>query len=182
MGTSLVRDGEPLSFDNEGVDTFAGERLSMDRLNVNARLLSKAAEYDIPADFITQTRFTKDELVEVIDAYRTLVKDVKANCGKLIVRYVGDLKATEYPMSARLFHLAETVSQNEMTSLIEMALSSGQAEVEFINLANVRDIKVKVGHRSVVGVEDELRYADSVINTLLAWTSAECGARLEKDG
>lgn len=181
MPLFLVREGEPLVFDEDGIDTFAGERLSVERIRVNAQMLSKAAEYDRTFDPITQAVWTKHELNDVITAYEKVVDDVKSNCGKLIVRYVGDLKATEYPMTAKLFHLAETVSQDEMTSLIALAMNSGQAEVDFINLRNVRDIKVKVGHRAVVGIEDELRYADTVVQALTAWMSAQCGARL-KDG
>lgn len=179
MSQSLVRDGEALSFDGDGVDTFANERLSMERLRINMQMLSKAAEFNPTADLITQAKWSKDELLAFSLDYQALAGAVKANCGKLIVRYVGDLKQTEYPLSAKLFHLADTVSQDEMSSLLNRALSSGEAEIDFINLANVRDIKVKVGHRAVTGIEDELRYADSVINALTAWMSAECGARIE---
>ena len=104
---------------------------------------------------------------------RDLIAEAMKNEGTLTVRYLGDLKPSTYPIGTHFFHLHDSTSDgNEFSKILQKALlEGGEQEMTFINLANVRDVRIHVGNHRAVGVTDDIGYLTTLCDTLELWAN-----------
>jgi hypothetical protein len=89
--------------------------------------------------------------------------------GRITVRYVGDLKPTEYTTDVEFFAVATGVEQGEFSKLLREAVLSGGGKRTLINLSNVRDIVIDVGHADARNMGAEVSWLSAVADTFKAW-------------
>jgi hypothetical protein len=111
----------------------------------------------------------------VVDEMESLLSAVRHKVTSVEVRYVGDLKPTTYDIDARFFHLAGASTGDDLTKMLRDQLSAGKKEALFINLANVRDIRMTVNQSFVFGIEEDIAAYAEAIEIVNAWASREGG-------
>lgn len=162
--------GEPLRF---GRSDGVGETFSVQRTVVALKLVSKAAEMDVlvlPFDENGQmTPAVAGQFVVLLNAQ---IAQAMKNQGSLTVRFLGDLKATVYPIDTHFFRINPTGGSEDdnFAAMLKKALLSGEKEdMTFINLANVRDVKIHVGNSHITNVSSDLSYLSRLADALQSW-------------
>lgn len=92
--------------------------------------------------------------------------------GRVTVRYVGDLKPTEYTTDVEFFSIASGIEQGEFSRLLREAVIKGGGKRTLINLSNVRDIVIDVGNADVRNFGSEVSWLSAVADTFKAWGEA----------
>jgi hypothetical protein len=101
-----------------------------------------------------------------------MVKVVFDGRGRVTVRYVGDLKPTEYPTDVEFFSIASGIEQGEFSRLLREAVIRGGGKQTLINLSNVRDIVIDAGSSDIRNLGAEVSWLSAVADTFLAWGDA----------
>lgn len=104
------------------------------------------------------------------DSLRDLVSKVADRCGKADVYYVGDLKPHTCSLKSIFFNLSNSSSE-DIRELLEKACTMGESQVEMINMANVRHIKLTVSGVMHTTVHHTLRIIQDYIDACNLWVS-----------
>lgn len=149
------------------------KRFTVQRLLVAISKVTQAAQVEEPKlPFDENGRMEWPVMAGLTNELRKMLDLAYKNQGHVTVRYLGDLKASPYPLDVQFFHLSSDVTQNEFSLMLRETIEkASQEEAVFINLANVRDIKVHVGNQRVIGLNNDLSYLSAFCDALEAWAS-----------
>lgn len=116
-------------------------------------------------------------------ALMRLVDEAIQRTGKVRVRYVGDLKPSEYGLDASFFHLGSNATDEDLKKIVFGKLKEGARSATLINLSNVRDIEISYGGlpEGVMNLEKEVRFIQDVAVLVDDWRANGYGLA-RKDG
>jgi hypothetical protein len=161
-----------------------GPDFSVQRTIAALKLVAKAAEVDpLELPFNDDGIMVPSVLGSFTVSLREQINQALKNQGSLTVRFLGDLKASIYPIDTHFFRInptSEGEDDNFATLLKKALLSSDKEEMTFINLANVRDVKIVVGNNRVVGSSADLSYLTTLADTFDAWDKDPCDVMIHK--
>ncbi len=169
---------EPLRI---GRSDETGQTFSVQRTIVALKMIAKAAEGEV----LTMP-FDENGVMPASVAGRFVVdlseqiKLAMKNQGSLTVRFLGDLKASVYPIDTHFFRInTHSEGEDDFASILKKALLDGKhEEMTFINLSNVRDVKIHVGNSHVMSVVDDLAFLTRVVEAFELWDKDPCNIRL----
>lgn len=159
-----------------------GMLFSVPRVIVAIETVSKAAgAAPIPLPFNDEGLMHYPIIAQLTSDLRDLMAIAMKNEGSLTVRYLGDLKPTTYPIDTQFFHLnASTADGADFSKILQKALMEGnKEELTFINLANVRDVKIHVGNHRAVGTTDDLRFLTTFCEVLESWANDSASIKVK---
>lgn len=137
-------------------------------------MVSKAAEREaVLLRFNDNNTMEYPAIAQLSADLRDLIAEAMKNIGSLTVRYLGDLKPTVYPIGTNFFHLGKTTEDGgEFSKLVQKALfqSAGQ-DITFVNLANVRDVKIHVGNYRASVITDDLSFLTTFCEACEMWAN-----------
>jgi hypothetical protein len=115
-----------------------------------------------PVDF---DAFRRD--VQMMDE---MCQEAQEKMGKMVVRFLGDLKEQSYPLDTVLFNATKDDSHDlDLRAVIRNALlNSGGKEIRMVNLANVRDIRITPGNTNPA-LPDKIKYINEMISVFQCW-------------
>jgi len=98
-----------------------------------------------------------DHLKAILGDVKALLDRAMTKLGKVKVRFIHDLKATDYPTDVHFFHLTDTSSSEDMKSLLRDAMANpGQdGTARLCNMRNVRDVEVKLQSTDLQDVHND---------------------------
>lgn len=161
----------------------SGTKFSVQRVIVAIDTVAKAAEsVPIKIPFDEQGEMGFPTIAQFASNLRDLIEGAMKNEGSLTVRFLGDLKASIYPIDTQFYHLSESTSDGgDFSKLIQKALlSTSKQDLTFINLANVRDVKINVGNHRALNVSDDIRFLTTFCEVLESWADASASMRVQK--
>lgn len=149
------------------------KRFKVARILMATTQVARAAETeDLLLPFDDDGRMDWTAMAGLAVKLRKMLDVAYKNQGHVTVRFLGDLKSSTYPVDVEFFHLGANVTENEFSEMLRRAIQgSEKEEVVFINLANVRDIKVHVGNAQVSGLNADLACLSAFCDALEAWAS-----------
>lgn len=155
-----------------------GATFLVQRTLVALKMVASAAEVE-PLDlpFSNDGEMTPAALGLFAVAINEQIAMALANQGSLTVRYLGDLKPSVYPIDTHFFRINPQAGgeDDNFVSLLKRALLSGdKQDMTFINLANVRDVKIHVGNSHVLNVSADLAYLSRMVETFELWDKDPC--------
>jgi hypothetical protein len=161
-----------------------GRDFSIQRTLVALKMVAMAAEVD-PLDlpFNDEGIITPSVLGMFTLSLREQINQALKNQGSLTVRFLGDLKASVYPIDTHFFRINPTgdgQDDNFGTILKKALLGSDKEEMTFINLANVRDVKIHVGNNRIIGSSSDLSYLTDLADTFDLWDKDPCDVKIHK--
>jgi len=111
---------------------------------------------------------------------RELMAIAMKNEGSLTVRYLGDLKPSVYPIDTHFFHLKDSTEDGaDFSRIMQKALFEGtHEELTFINLANVRDVKIHVGNHRALNISQDIKYLTMFCDVLEQWANDSASAKV----
>lgn len=146
---------------------------AVNRLLVALTAVAKAAQVETPTlPFSEQGEMAFQTTAKLATDLRAMVDQALKNQGSLTVRFLGDLKPTVYPLETEFFHVAKSLDDSgEFIKLLKTTLmAGGREDITFVNLANVRDVKLHVGS-GTVRVTDDLSYITIFCDVLEMWAN-----------
>jgi len=168
-------------------DSIKGSRIDVDALKRIVNGLVKALPDDRDKEYqdsgelhelFTTTQYIQWACLDKIARkLKQLAEEVVQENGKVRVRYLGDLKPSDYDLSARMFHLTGTSTGEEFREMLVSAIMDGKDEATLVNLRNVRDVKIKVGNSNVPGLEKNLKEVHHAADVLTLWATSKCTAK-----
>lgn len=101
--------------------------------------LARGSAMEMPEDRL-------DHLQEIMNGLKLLLDLAMLKLGKVSVRFIHDLKSTDYPTDVQFFHLTDTSTQEDMSNLIRgaMAKPGKDGVARLCNMRNVRDVEIKL--------------------------------------
>ena len=127
--------------------------------------------------FSTEASFNAGDLSSFARKLKRLAEEVVQENGKVTVRYLGDLKPSDYDLSTRMFHLTGTSTGEEFREMIVDAMMDGKDEAWLVNLRNVRDVRIKIGNSDVPGLEKNLKEVHRAADVMTLWSTSKCFAK-----
>lgn len=95
---------------------------------------------------LTMTEQRIKHLNDILAEIQALLDRAMTKLGKVKVRFIHDLKSTEYPTDIHFFHLTDTSTQDDMQQLLRDAMAAPGEDgiARLCNMRNVRDVEVKL--------------------------------------
>lgn len=147
---------------------------SLKRVMVAIDMVAKAAEREpIVIHLDDNNKMDYPAIAQLSADLRDLIAAAMQNVGSLTVRFLGDLKPTIYPIDTGFFQFGKnTEDGSEFGRVIQKALleSEGQ-ELTLVNLATVRDVRIKVGNHRVSRITDDLGVLTTFCEACEMWAN-----------
>lgn len=107
-------------------------------------------------------------LSNIADGLSTLCDSALKMLGRVRVRYVHDLKPTDYGTDVHVFHLTDKVSREDMHLLMRdcMAKPGSDGITRVVNLSLVRDIEIRMHSRVVSDVHKDYSFVHNTMTSL----------------
>ncbi len=166
--------GEPLRI---GRSDKTGETFSVQRIIVALKMVAKAAEMEgLEMPFDEDGQMSPSIAGQFVVDVCEQVEQAMKNQGSLTVRYLGDLKPTVYPIDTHFFRINnQSDGMDDFSAILKKALLDGEhEEMTFINLANVRDVKIHVGNTHVMNVSSDIAFLSRLMETFHLWDKDPC--------
>ena len=156
---------------------------SLKRVMVAIDMVSKAAEREpIVIHLNDQDAMHYPTIAQLSADLKDLIAAAMKNVGCLTVRFLGDLKPTVYPIDTGFFQFGKnTEDGSEFSRVIQKALlESDNQELTFVNLATVRDVRIKVGNHRVSQITDDLNVLNTFCEACEMWANESATIHVEE--
>ena len=151
-------------------------RFNVDRIRIAVTKLVQASEVngdDYNLDWLNVPGSVS--LKEKTKTWDFLCNEALKAVGKVSVRFLGDLKESNYPLSVKFFQAKGDDESDFMGILKKTITEAGGVErkITFVNLANVREVSVDIGNIKIPGLQDDISYMLGFLDYTFDWELAE---------